>query len=336
MLLKLQLVFLSMVNLRTIVGRFGRKKIIVLGDIILDNYVYGRISRVSPEAPVPVFEIEREVYSPGGAGNTAANITSLGGDAYLIGVLGIDKNSGLMMEALKEKKVNVENIVLCENRPTTVKMRFIALNQHVVRVDKEDNSSIKPEVENKILSSLEDLIGSCRLVVVSDYAKGVITKNIMERLNKLAYDTGKMVIIDPKPKNKMFYKDFSFIIPNLMEAREMAGDFGDYRDLGKKLVEELNSNVLLTRGGQGMSLFLNHGAKRGICEDLDAVVREIHDLTGAGDTVTAVFALSLSSNAPYYDAAKIANYAAGIVVGKLGTSTTTRRELLNAISTYKT
>ncbi len=325
-----------MVNLRKIIQRFGRKKIVVLGDIMLDKYVYGRISRVSPEAPVPVFEVEREVYSPGGAGNTAANITSLGGNAYLIGVLGIDKNSGLMIEALKEKKVNVGNIVLCENRPTTVKMRFIALNQHVVRVDKEESSCVNPGVENKILSSLEDLVGSCRLVVVSDYAKGVITKNVMEGLNKLAYNTGKIVIIDPKPKNKMLYKNFSLVIPNLIEAREMAGDFDDYKDLGRKLMEELNSNVLLTRGEQGMSLFLNHGAKRGVCEDLGVVAREIRDLTGARDTVTAAFALSLSSNASYYDAAEIANYAAGIVVGKLGTSTTTRRELLNAISTYKT
>ncbi len=325
-----------MLRLTEIIKTFTNKRIIVLGDIMLDAYTYGHVSRVSPEAPVPVLEVEKETYIPGGAGNTAANITSLGGNAYLIGISGNDKNSELLMNALKERKVNVGNVIICEDRPTTLKMRFVALNQHVVRVDREDRSCIKPEIENKILSCIEDHIALCSAVVVSDYAKGVITKNVMEGVNKLAYNAGKMVVIDPRPTNKMLYKNFGFLTPNLMEAKEMVGDLSDYKDLGRRLMEELNCNVLLTRGEQGMSLFLNDGAKKGICEDFKAAAREIRDVTGAGDTVVAAFTLSLSAGASYHDASEIANYAAGIVVGKLGTSTTTRKELLDVIPNYRT
>lgn len=318
-------------SLVDIISSFSGKKVVVIGDVILDKYTKGVVSRISPEAPVQIVEVIEEVYVPGGSGNTACNITSLGGHAYLVGVVGDDSNSSILRKTLSERGVNTEGLVTDKPRPTTLKERVVASKQHIIRIDREVKDPINGGVEEKLRGNISRLVADCDVVVVSDYAKGVVTKSIMSHTIPLAGSEKKYVIVDPRPKNKLLYKNCDFITPNISEAVGMVGDY-DHATLGDKLRGELNSNVLLTKGELGMSLFLKDSSRF----DFEVVAKDVFDVTGAGDTVVAAFALSLAAGASYREAAEISNYAAGIVVGKFGSATTTQSELVSLVNHCKT
>lgn len=321
-------------SLVEIVKDFEKKKLVVLGDIMLDKYSVGKALRISPEAPIPIVKVEKRLYAPGGAANTAANITSFGAEAYLVGVIGDhpDLSGGKLKDVLKERNVDMTGIVTSHLRPTTLKERVIAQGQQIVRLDDEVDEYINRNKEEEVIDKLEELVPHCDAIVVSDYAKGVVTENVMKALHKYASDKEIPVIIDPKPRNKMFYKGCEIIMPNLSEATQMITDgYNDLSHLCLKLRNELDCHVLLTLGEHGMKLL----KKDGFEYNFDAVAKGVHDVTGAGDTATAVLALSLAAGASHEEAAELANYAAGIVVKKFGAATTDTKELLGFLFEYK-
>lgn len=323
-----------MLQLADTLRRFEKTKVAVIGDVMLDRYIIGNVSRISPEAPIPVVEVKNGFNTPGGAGNTAANIKSLGGDVKLVGVIGKDYNGKLLKSILVKSGISVKGLVESPLRITTCKDRIVAHKQQLLRLDHEDSSYISKSIEAQFAKIAGSMIRESDIVVVSDYAKGVITKDLMPYFISLAHSAHKLLIVDPRPQNKPFYKNCDFITPNLSEARAMVGNIDDYKDLGKRLMRELNSNVLLTKGEHGMSLFTRKDSKTFLWEDFDVLSKDVYDVTGAGDTVVAAFALSLASGASYREAAMIANYAAGIVVSKFGSATTTRDELLKVMINY--
>ncbi|MEM4266883.1 MAG: PfkB family carbohydrate kinase [Candidatus Nanoarchaeia archaeon] len=321
-----------MEKLVDVVNGFEKKKVLVLGDAMLDKYVFGKAIRISPEAPIPVVKVDRRIYAPGGAGNTAANITSFGANAYLVSVVGDDISGRTLVDTLKNKNVDVSGIVISHIRPTTVKERVVAQSQQVVRLDDEIDDYLGAAAERGVIHKLKELIPGCDAVVVSDYAKGMVTANIMSALHGYASAKKIPIIVDPKPRNKIFYKGCEIIMPNISEAKAMVS--GDYKDLSQlclKLKEELDCHVLLTMGEYGMKLV----KKDGLEFNFDAATKGVHDVTGAGDTATAILTLSLVAGASHELAAELANYAAGIVVRKFGAATTDKNELLDFIADYK-
>lgn len=291
-------------NLKKILDNFKQKKITVIGDVMLDKTVIGDVSRISPEAPAPVIKVKEEFYTPGGAANVAANVSSLGGNVSLFGFVGKDNNAKILSEILFDKKIR---FFLNENSKTTMKERImLRRNYQHSRLDYEETSSKKFSPENKDIMKRE--INNSDIILISDYAKGVITEDLMNFLNS----TGKKIIIDPKPKNLFLYTNSFLITPNEEEALEMSKK-DNVHDAGKYLKETLNSNILITRGEKGMSFFSGNEI------EIPTVAKEVYDVTGAGDTVIAALSLSLASGASFEEAIIIANHAAGIAVQRAGT-----------------
>ncbi|MBW2974417.1 D-glycero-beta-D-manno-heptose-7-phosphate kinase [Candidatus Woesearchaeota archaeon] len=297
-----------------ILENFKGKKILIIGDIMLDKYIFGKVERISPEAPVQVVEVKQEKYLPGGAANVANNIAALNGNATMVGIVGKDNESGILVDELKKRGINTEGIFIDAERPTTQKVRILGQKQQLLRIDYEKRDYMGKELEDNILKFIRKDISNTHAVIISDYAKGVITKSLAEEIKKIAKD--KIIIIDPKPRHKGFCKDVSLVTPNLKEAREMS-----FKE--ENLIKELNSPVLITKGEKGMSLY----EKDGSVTNIPAKAKEVYDVSGAGDTVVATVALALSSNATLKQAALLANHAAGITVGKVGTSTVSIEEI---------
>jgi D-beta-D-heptose 7-phosphate kinase/D-beta-D-heptose 1-phosphate adenosyltransferase len=317
-------------RLLRIIEQFKNKKIIVVGDLMLDKYIWGNVSRISPEAPVQVVRVEKESYAPGGAANVANNVAALSGITYMVGIVGNDKAHEIMASELKSRKINTEGILEDKQRPTIQKVRVIGKGQQLLRFDYEEGGYLDRNAENKIFDFIVKRIHDIDAIVISDYAKGVITKNLATSLIKLANEKGKIIIIDPKPKHKDFYKNATLITPNNKEACEMLNveeEDKDLAEVGKKLLEELNAALIITKGEKGMSIF----EKNGEITNIPTKAKEVYDIIGAGDTVVATLALALASNATLKEAAVLANHAAGITVGKVGTSTVTTEELKKAI-----
>jgi D-glycero-beta-D-manno-heptose-7-phosphate kinase len=311
-------------KLDLIVDQFRDKRILVIGDVMLDKYIIGDVNRINPEAPVQIVSVSDEKYVPGGAANTANNIDSLGGYVTLIGVCGDDPEANKLESLLGE----VNPILIREkSRKTTQKIRVVSQNQQLLRVDYEDTHPILKQTEEKILRYVLENINDYDCIVISDYAKGLVTQRLVNEINSVA--KSKNVIVDPRPDHREFYKGVYLITPNLKEGCELLGlDYGkDPGELGRLLVDYFGSNILLTLGKDGMALFeLNGSVKK-----IPTSAREVYDVSGAGDTVVATTALSLASDADLAQAARIANYAAGIVIGKTGTSTTNIDELKKEI-----
>ncbi len=323
--------------------RFKDIKVLVIGDIILDVFLWGVVNRISPEAPVPVVDIKKETYQLGGASNVAHNIVTLGGKVSIIGRIGKDKEGEIVLGLLDEKGINREGVVVSQEIPTTVKTRVIAHSQQVVRFDKEVKKKLNDRDFHKIeplLNSLEDF----HIIVVSDYAKGVIDEKVMGLLKGLSNKLGIPLIVDPKVSNKSLYKDVTLLAPNNLEASQMAGftredlwevsnSDGHLIEVSKRILEELNCRYLLiTRGSKGMSLF-----ERG--KDpvhVPAVAKKVFDVTGAGDTVVATLSLGIASGLSVLEASYLANFAAGYVVGEVGIATISQEELKKIVekSTY--
>jgi rfaE bifunctional protein kinase chain/domain len=320
-----------------ILGNFSKRKILVIGDVMLDRFLFGKAERISPEAPVPVVEIEREKVHLGGAGNVAANISSLGGSPFIVGVIGNDFEGKRLKELINSSKLSDEGLFIDEDRVTTAKTRIIAHNQQVVRADREKKLSISPGVELNIISFINKAIPDVEAVIVSDYAKGVITPKIMSHLLTAARKHNALVAVDPKVRNKKLYRGVDVITPNLKETAALSEtEIDDEQGLlraGRRILNRFRSRALLiTRGEKGMSLFLRE-EKEEIY--IPAEVREVYDVTGAGDTVIASFTLTKTTPSSWLEAAIIANLAAQVVVGKLGTATVTVEELRESLISLK-
>jgi rfaE bifunctional protein kinase chain/domain len=311
----------------------GNRNIVVLGDVMLDEFIWGDVTRVSPEAPVPVVDIRRESTHLGGAANVLANLLALGAKASVIGVIGDDFAGERIRSSVKEKSVLQKDgeLILDKSRPTTIKTRIIAQNQMVVRADREYRSPVKGETEGRIISAAMAALETAHALVVSDYDKGVITARILAQVLPAAY--GRMpVLIDPKTRNFNAYRPATLVTPNHHEALRIAGleEESDVtlREAARMIRACLGCDaVLITRGDRGMMLV--EGDSDPV--NVKTAAREVFDVTGAGDTVVAALGAALAAGASMTEAAVLANYAAGIVVGKLGTATASAEEVLNSI-----
>jgi len=314
--------------LETVVGRFAGRRVLVLGDLMLDRYLWGRVERISPEAPVPVVEIERETFSLGGAGNVAANLRALGAEPVLVSVVGGDEDGERLAGTLKVRGVATEGLVRDDERPTTVKTRIIAHAQQVVRTDRESRADLTGPAFDGVLARFEAGIEGCQAMIVSDYAKGVITRALLERVLATARKRKLAVCVDPKESHIEAYRQVSILTPNQHEAGYMQGrritDEPSLLEVGWGLQKRLDAEaVLVTRGPEGMSLF----EKGGRYTHLPTVAREVYDVTGAGDTVVSVVALALAAGADYPTASYLSNHAAGVVIREVGTATLSARQL---------
>ncbi len=295
------------------------KRIAVIGDVMIDRYIWGNVNRISPEAPVPIVEVESESSRLGGAANVANNIVSLGASALLLGIVGDDFSGKEFRSILEQQNASAEGIISDSLRPTTVKTRVIAHHQHVVRIDREEKNDIGPEVQQKILSVLEKNIDSLDGIIIEDYNKGVVVKELIHAIIELANRKKKIITVDPKFNNFFEYKNVTVFKPNKKETEEVFGkkikNQTDVLAAGKTLIEKLNAdNVLLTRSEKGMSLF----EKNGNVTHIPTNARNVADVSGAGDTVIATLTVMLAAGATISEAALLANYAGGIVCGEVG------------------
>jgi rfaE bifunctional protein kinase chain/domain len=337
-----------MKNLKSIIKRFNKVKVLVLGDLILDEYVWGSVDRISPEAPVPVFWANKRTYCPGGAANVANNIRSLDAAAYLVGVTGKDKNTDILFSELEKRKINTEGIFIEPKRHTTLKTRIIAGHQQVVRVDWEHTDSLPSELNDRITKFIEKNIDDFDAIIIEDYGKGVINMQLLHGVIELAHTHNKIITVDPKEEHFLYYRQATSITPNRRELENAIRNlkikdtenrfkinndrlFTD-RDIelaARQILKYLGlESVLVTLGEHGMKLF----EKSGRMTHISTVAQEVFDVSGAGDTVIACFTLALACGASKLEAAHIANFAAGIVVGKVGTAVTTRKELLGRLN----
>jgi D-beta-D-heptose 7-phosphate kinase/D-beta-D-heptose 1-phosphate adenosyltransferase len=319
-------------SLRRHIQRFQQASVLVIGDLILDHYIWGRVSRISPEAPVPVVHVESESMRLGGAANVFNNILALGGKADVCGIIGSDEAGRQLLKELGGKQAGRGGVVTDADRPTIKKSRVIAHNQQVVRYDVERKGELKPQLQKRMLRYVESRLREVTCLVVSDYAKGVVTAGLMADLVRLASLRKVPIIVDPKVEHFGFYKGVTLITPNHLEATQAAGLHGDgdqtIQEAGETIRQRLGCHsVLVTRGEKGMSLF--EDSKEGW--HIPTVARQVYDVTGAGDTVVGTLALALSIGASMREAATLANYAAGIVVGMVGTATVTTKQLVEAL-----
>ena len=300
---------------KEILDAFKSLKIAVVGDVMLDHYLFGNVERISPEAPVPVVEVLSEEYRLGGAANVASNLASLNVQTFLCGIVGNDNANIIMSKRLKE--LNIENLNIISDKPTTQKTRIIASHQQLIRIDWEDRT---PFLDFKII--LDKLPKDVDGIIVSDYAKGTITENLCQALVKHY----PFVSADPKPHHKNFYRNLSVITPNEKEAKAMLNE-EDILTLGKNLKTELNLTYLaITLGPKGVAFF-----EDGAVHTYSAKAKEVYDVTGAGDTFLAVLTAALLAGAKTNEACELANTAAGIVVSKIGAASTTMEEILENI-----
>ena len=305
-----------------IIKNFKGKKIGIMGDLMLDEFIYGNIKRMSPEAPVPIISVEKEIYTPGGAGNTAMNIAALGGRAFVIGTVGNDQAGESLLSELKKKGVNVEGVIQSSDKKTIEKIRIIANKNHIARMDKEEVTYIDGVTERKILKFVSSRIKEWDAIIFSDYAKGLISENLAQKIITVARKNKKLTIADTKPKNAYFFKNVDFLTPNNKEALDMAGVLS-LKQAGRLIQKNMHCNVLITLGNRGVTIFDGISIKH-----FPSRARRVLDVSGAGDTVTAAFCLSLVSGATVEEAVIISNNTAGIVVGKWGTAVVDQKELI--------
>jgi D-beta-D-heptose 7-phosphate kinase/D-beta-D-heptose 1-phosphate adenosyltransferase len=317
---------------KKLANEFGGKRIVVLGDVMLDEFIWGRVRRISPEAPVPVVDVERQTLALGGAGNVVSNLVALGASPAPLGTVGDDADAERLRSAFHRLGVGTDGLVVDGTRPTTLKTRIIAHNQQVVRADRESRAVISNEIEDLIVARFLSEIEMADAVVVSDYNKGLLTKRLLSLTLEAARERQLITCLDPKLRSFTHYQPVTVITPNNQEAAEAAGviieDEESLVEAGRKLLGSIDCRaVLVTRGEEGMTLF----AEGDEVTHIATVAREVYDVTGAGDTVIATLALALAAGASLVEAAVLANHAAGVVVGKLGTATVAREELLSTI-----
>ncbi len=313
------------------------KKLLIIGDIGLDEYVMGEVKRISPEAPVPVVEVNSQDERLGLAANVAQNVQSLGGTAELVAVIGQDMAAEKLTHLLKKADVNPEHLISCSDRPTTRKLRIMAEHHHIVRVDFEHRKFLSPEDESRVLKKVSHLLDSVDAVVMEDYAKGVFSQTLCAEVIRLSHEAGKKVVLDPHPKTPVrFYRGVDLLTPNRDEALALSGLVLDdlsgdsLLKVGVEIMKKIgNSQLVITRGKEGMSLFSDNHVTR-----LPTYARQVFDVTGAGDTVIAAMTLAWASGFNLTDACALANFAAGVVVGKVGCVPCTVPQLMDYIDSF--
>jgi rfaE bifunctional protein kinase chain/domain len=316
-------------RLNKYVDLFSKTRVLVVGDIVLDHYIWGKVSRISPEAPVPVVNVTRENLLLGGAANVASNIHALGGSVSICGVIGHDEAGKQLLHLMRAQGINTDGLIVDSTRPTTIKTRIIAHSQQVVRFDRESKALIERDTHKQIFAFVKQQIKEgINAIVLSDYCKGVVTRDLVRDIVKLSRKHKIIVSVDPKVSHFGMYTGVTILTPNIHEASVGSKiEINDDKSLfkaGTLLLKRLKCNaVLITRGEHGMSLF-EHGGR---VTHIPTVAREVFDVTGAGDTVISTLTLAMAAGASLGDAAKVSNYAAGIVVGVVGTATVTSKEL---------
>ncbi len=315
--------------LKEIMSKFSSSQILVIGDLMIDEYLWGNVDRISPEAPIQVVDVKRENRTLGGAGNVIANLVSLGCKVDAAGVIGDDQEAEWIISEMNNMKVGHEFIINDQNRPTTKKTRVIAINQQVVRIDRETRRPIASEKGEALFSCIKKGIKRWQAIILSDYGKGILTLPLLKNIISLCREKGIMVIVDPKGRDLSRYKGATIMTPNKKEALLGMGleneEAPDIKEIGQRMLKELDlQGLVITLGAEGMSIFLPGKPPKLI----PARAREVYDVSGAGDTVVASITLSLASGAELVQAGEIANLAAGIVVGKIGTATVTQQEIL--------
>jgi rfaE bifunctional protein kinase chain/domain len=309
-------------------GRISALNILVVGDVMLDEYLWGHVRGISPEAPVPVVEIHEQSYAPGGAGNVTANLACLQTKVWLAGVIGNDARAAKLRELFSAIPGITTHLCACADRPTTTKTRILAHSQQMLRADHELRHPIPAEAEASILNFVRERLNMFQACVLSDYAKGVLTDHLLQALIALCHEANIPVIVDPKGLHYSRYRGATVVTPNTAEAHlavDNASGQMNIEEVARRLQSEIGESALLiTRGPQGMSLFTQGAPPLNI----PAQARIIYDVTGAGDTVVAVLSLLLAAGFELASAARLANYAAGIVVGKVGTACVNLEELV--------
>lgn len=311
-----------------VISKLGQARVLILGDIMLDEYLFGRVERISPEAPVPVVEISNDKLLLGGAANVAANIRALGDEPLLLGVVGEDEAAVKLSQLLQQHGIGADFLVCDRSRQTTIKTRIMAHSQQVVRADRENRHELDADIERKVLAKFQAVADSINGVILSDYGKGVITLSLLEKVIAICRERGIFLAVDPKETHFHNYKQVSLITPNHHEAGFAAGrriqSEADLIEVGNSLLKELQvRSILITRGPDGMSLFEQDAEPTHI----PTFARKVFDVTGAGDTVIASFVSAVCAGATLPEAAIVSNAGAGITVGEVGTATVTPTEL---------
>ncbi len=319
-------------DLDKLLARMAKRRIVVVGDVILDRFVYGSVERISPEAPVPVVDVHDTQRRLGGAANVVRNVKALKADALLIGVVGHDGPAGTIRRLLAEEKASEAGLVECSGRKTAVKTRVIAQKQQIVRFDRESRGKMNHDTEARLADALTAHLKGAHGVIVSDYGKGVVTADLMAHLCAHATELKIPVAVDPKPLNNVCYSGVGVVTPNRKECEQMTGlPAGTDREAAKAaraLLDRLDARaVLLTRGERGMTL-VERGEKKAV--HIPTRAKDVYDVTGAGDTAISVFTLAWAAGASLIEAAQLANLAGGVVVGKHGTATASPAELKGA------
>ena len=328
---------ISAQRLEQIFSQIGGHRILILGDLMLDEYIWGNVSRISPEAPVPVVEIMNESLKLGGAANVALNVKALEDVPLLVGVVGKDRNSERLKEILNNSRISSQGVFLDENRQTTVKTRIIAHSQQVVRADRENTDELSTDMAFKLIDFIKKKIIAEKIsaLLIADYGKGVISLNLLNEVINFATENNIFISVDPKETHFMNYQRVSLITPNHNEAGFAYGkrikDDKSLEEVGWGLLERLETEALLiTRGEKGMSLF----ERNRMLTHFPTVAKKVYDITGAGDTVISAFTCAFASGASLKESALISNHAAGIVVGELGTAQVTKEELYQDLKNY--
>lgn len=319
-------------RMESLLKKFKKIRLLVVGDIMLDRFIWGKVSRISPEAPVPVVLFEKEEFLLGGAANVVNNIRSLGGNGTICGVIGDDEMGSKILQKMNDNGIETSGIFIEKGRQTTVKTRIVAHQQQVVRIDRETTRSPNDSILSGLLGFLNKNLDQYDGVILSDYGKGLLTKELIRNIIRKAKEKKRFIIVDPKVKNFFFYKGVNVLTPNTNEASEASGisivDEYSLREAGKKLLKRLAcESLVITRGEEGMAIF-EPGREPFL---VPTKAKEVFDVTGAGDTVVGTIGLALAAGADIKMAAELANYAAGVVVGKIGTATLTQEELIEAI-----
>lgn len=314
-----------------LVGAFRARRLLVFGDFMVDRYVWGSVDRISPESPVPVVVVDRDSNMLGGAGNVARNLASLGAEVRVVALAGQDEAAEELRALLAHWKISSDGLIVDRERPTTQKTRVIARSQQVVRYDRESEEPVSAETMARVLTALGTAAGSVEGVIIEDYAKGLLVPALVTEAMKLFASRGLRVFVDPKREPWDVYRGAELIKPNLTEAEGLAGtrvkSDEDLGRVGRAVLEQTGAeNVAITRGQEGMDVFSRDGGQ----SHFPAMRREVSDLAGAGDTAIAVLSLARLSGASWAEAARLANAAAGFVVGVPGTATLTPEELIEA------
>ncbi|HOD18263.1 MAG TPA: D-glycero-beta-D-manno-heptose-7-phosphate kinase [Candidatus Cloacimonadota bacterium] len=317
-----------MKNLDAILESFPQKRILVLGDIMLDHYIWGQVERISPEAPVPVLDVQKEEYRLGGAANVALNLQALNAEVILCGVIGKDEAGKRILHLLKQHRLSEQAILDISDRPTTRKTRIGAENQQIARIDRENRFDISAQAQKQILKLVKEFLPAADAVILEDYNKGLLTANLITDIIQAAKEQKKLITVDPKQRNFFQYKGVTVFKPNYRELQQNLGvifsDEAEFVKYAKQLRKKLACRYLVvTRGEDGLYIFSSQDKMQRI----PAFTREVYDVSGAGDTVISVLTLALCSGCDISTAAEIANHAAGIVCGKKGTASVTAEEI---------